>query len=217
MDKLAEHCNSYKQALQREDGVAIRREKAWLTTVATTALLEQDAAAMQAIRACCADLSALADHFDDTGKPGDRWRTLGDVLTLALASGNPLAQLRLALPSTVTGLLMKHIQSQAGITPGELAEKCSKKPNHIANELKKLETAGLIYRLKRGKHHELYLSVLGQEALASIAPLKLIEQEDIVPKPAREFLYIDKRRQKEFGASPKMPSLKEAFPLALSA
>jgi len=209
MDNLTQHHDAYKQALQDKDANALRKEKAWLTTAAASALLEQDANAMRQVRACFADLSALADHFDTTGKPGDRWRTLADVLTLALESGNPLEQLRLVLPSKVTGLMMKHIKDQAGITPSELAARCGKQPNHIANEIKKLEQAGLIHRLKRGRSYELYLSVLGKEAMDNVAPMKLASQPQATP----EFKHIDKQRIENLtksGSAPALPFLETA-------
>lgn len=210
MDNLTQHRDAYKRALQNNDNDILLREKAWLTTAATSALLEQDAEAMRGIRACCADLSALADRFDTTGKPGDRWRALGDVLTLALESGKPLEQLRLVLPNTVGGLMMKHIKEQPGITPTELSQRCNKQVSHIANEIKKLENAGLIHSLKRGKNKELFLSVLGKEALGSVAPLKMVAQQE----PKRIYKYEDKDRLQRLEASgtPKLP-----FPKALAA
>ncbi|GAB6140480.1 hypothetical protein JCM14076_12090 [Methylosoma difficile] len=199
MDKITEHCDSYKKALQNQDEATLHREKAWLTAAATSALLQQDAQAMQRIKACCGELSALADHFDNTGKPGDRWRALGDVMTLALDSGKPLEQLRLVLPSTVSGLLMTHIQKEAGITPTKLSERCGKEKNHVSNEIKKLESAGLIYRFKRGRNHELFLSALGAEALADVAPMKTIIDNPNLQKQKREYPYIDNNRIAQMG------------------
>jgi DNA-binding MarR family transcriptional regulator len=204
MDTLKEHCNNYKQALQNQDEAALHHEKAWLTTAATSALLQQDAQSMQRIKACCGELSALADHFDITGKPGDRWRALGDTLTLALESGKPLEQLRLVLPSTVSGLLMTHIQKEAGITPSQLAKRSSKAPNHVSNEIKKLENAGLIYRFKRGKNYELFLSNLGAEALADVAPMKMVIDNPILQKQKREYPHIDNNRIAQIG-NPQLP------------
>lgn len=203
MDALSQHCNAYKQALQAKDDNALLREKAWLTTATTSALLEQDDKLMHNIRACCADLSALADRFDTTGKPGDRWRALGDVLTLALESGKPLEQLRLVLPSTVGSLIMKHIKEHPGITPTELSRRCQKEPNHIANEIKKLENAGLIHCLKRGRNREIFLSMLGKETLDSIAPLTVISQ----PKEKKIDKYVDNERLQRLTASgaPRLP------------
>lgn len=188
MNDLTHHQDIYKQALKTQDETVLLHEKAWLTAAAASALLEQDTEAMRRVRACCADLASLADRFDGTGKPGDRWRALGDVLTLALESGKPLEQLRLVLPSTVGGLIMKHIKDQPGITPTDLCQRCSKNKNHISNEIKKLENAGLIHRFKRGKNYELFLSVLGKDAMESIALLKMIP----VPQQAeRKYRYGD--------------------------
>ncbi|MGZ8161190.1 MAG: hypothetical protein ACXWT1_22810 [Methylobacter sp.] len=203
MDNLTQHLDVYKQALQQKDDNALLREKAWLTTAAASALLEQDTEAMHRVRACCAELSALADRFDITGKPGDRWRALGDMLTLALESGKPLEQLRLVLPNTVSGLLIKHIKDQPGITPTELSQRCQKTTSHIANEIKKLENAGLIHCLKRGKNKELFLSILGKEALDSVAPMKIVAQQE----PKRDYKYIDNKREQRLTAdgTPKLP------------
>ena len=173
-----QHRDSYKLALKTKNEAALLHEKACLTAAAASALLEQDSNAMRSIRACCADLSSLADHFDTTGKPGDRWRALGDVLTLALESSKPLEQLRLVLPSTVGGLIMKEIKKHPGITPSELSESCKRQPSHISNEIKKLENAGLIHSLKRGKNKELFLSMLGKEALDDVAPMKIVPQQE---------------------------------------
>jgi len=207
MNNLIQHRDTYKQALQTKDANALLREKAWLTAAAASALLEQDTEAMRRVRACCADLSSLADRFDSTGKPGDRWRTLGDMLTLALESGKPLEQLRLVLPSTVGGMMMKHIEKEPGITPTELSRRCQKQPSHTANEIKKLENAGLIYRFKRGKSHELFLSILGKEALDSVAPMKVIPQQE----PKSVYKYEDKERVQQLAASG-TPQL--SFPIA---
>jgi DNA-binding MarR family transcriptional regulator len=203
MENVAIRCSAYKQALNDNDHSTLLREKAWFIAAATSALLEQDTSAMIRIRAYCADLSPLADRLDPTGKPGDTWRSLANVLTLAIESGKPLEQIRLVLPTTIGGLIMKHIKSHPGITPTELSTHCNKKPNHIANEIKKLENAGLIYRMKRGKNHELFLSVLGKETLDSIAPLKIIPQKN----PKREFKHIDVERAHQLTRSgaPKLP------------
>lgn len=202
------HRDTYKQALQSKDEQIALTEKAWFAAAAASALLDQDPEAMRGILACCSDLSALADRFDTTGKPGDRWRALGDVLALALESGKPLQQLRLVLPSTVGGLLMKHIKDRPGITPTELADRCVKNKSHIANEIKKLENAGLIYRFKRGRTHELFLSALGKETLDSVAPMKIVAQ----PRSTPEFPYADTERLERLSApgEPKLPFCRAA-------
>ncbi len=205
MDKLNKHREAYKAALQAKDEDALLHEKACLTAAAASALLEQDVDAMRRVRACCTDLSSLADRFDTTGKPGDRWRTLGDMLTLALESGKPLEQLRLVLPSMVGGLMMKQIKMQPGITPTELSRCCNKQPSHTANEIKKLENAGLIHCLKRGKNKELFLSVLGKEALDRVVPLRIVPQQE----SKREYMHMDTKRVIALG-QPRLPFAKIA-------
>lgn len=103
--------------------------------------------------------------------------------------------------------MMKHIEKEPGITPTELSRRCQKQPSHTANEIKKLENAGLIYRFKRGKSHELFLSILGKEALDSVAPMKVIPQQE----PKSVYKYEDKERVQQLAASG-TPQL--SFPIA---
>ncbi len=193
MDALNYHRDAYRNALKDQNTTQICAEKAWLTALAAQALLKQDNAEIRAILASYADLAGLADHFDTTGKPGDRWRAINELLTLALESGKPLQQLRLVMPSTVSGSIMSHIDNTPGITPSEIVERCSKKNSHIANELKKLEKNGLCYRLKQGREHKVFLSKLGKDMLDSIKPIKLI-----ATTPKREFEHANPERVKKF-------------------
>ncbi|KJV06679.1 MarR family transcriptional regulator [Methylocucumis oryzae] len=192
MDALNEHRDAYRNALKDQNTPQVYAEKAWLTAFAAQALLNQDNAEMRAMLASYADLAGLADHFDTTGKPGDRWRTINELLTLALESGKPLQQLRLVMPSTVSGSIMSHIDNTPGITPSEIARRCSKEKSHIANELKKLEQNGLCYRLKQGRKHQLFLSKLGKDTLDSIKPVKLI-----TTTPKREFEHANPERSEK--------------------
>jgi len=113
----------------------------------------------------------------------------------------------LVLPSTVGYLMMKHIEKQPGITPTELSRRCDKQPNHTANEIKKLENAGLIHCLKRGKNKELFLSVLGKEALDRVAPLKIVPQQEL----KREFKHTDPVREAALGKPERLPFAKVAL------
>ncbi|MDD2739695.1 MAG: MarR family transcriptional regulator [Methylomonas lenta] len=174
MSNTIQHRDAYKQALRSKDEASLLIEKAWLTTTAASAMLNQETVELSEILACCSDLAPLADHYDFTGKPGDHWRALSDILTLAMQSGKPLQQLRLVLPSTVSGLLIKHINDQPGITSKALADRCQKTAPHISNEIKKLERAGLIYRKKHGRERALFLSKLGKDALDDTKPIKIV-------------------------------------------
>jgi DNA-binding transcriptional ArsR family regulator len=170
MNKIEKHLEAYKQALREKNETTIFQEKAWLREAVAWALLHQDEQTMKIVRAFCADLAPLTDLFDETAKGGDCWRYFGEVLSLFLENNKPLAQLRCALPNTVSGKILKEIQAQAGITPSALCKRLSKSDTHISNELKKLEKAGLIYRFRENKSYELFLSVLGKEALDSVTP-----------------------------------------------
>ena len=190
MSSTIQHRDAYKQALRSKDEASLLSAKAWLTTTAASAMLNQETAEMSQILACCADLAPLADHFDFTGKPGDHWRALSDVLSLAMRSGKPLQQLRLALPSTVSGLLIKHIDNKPGITSKELADRCQKTAPHISNEIKKLESAGLIYRKKHGREHTLFLSKLGKDTFEKTKPVTPIAAQ----KSETTYPYLDPDR-----------------------
>jgi hypothetical protein len=209
MNNLTQHLEAYKQALKDQDQDTLIREKATLTEAVAWALLEQDEEQIQAVRACLANLAPLADHFDETGKRGDRWRALGEVLRLIAENNKPLEQLRLTLPNTVSGKILKEIQAQAGITPSELSKRLGKSGTHISNEIKKLDTARLIVRLKRGTSCELFLSVLGKEALDSVTPEQNSQMQISVSETnfsANEaFFYANPERLTAFNSNPQLP------------
>lgn len=192
MNPPGDHGAAYKQALKNQDESGLRTAKAWLTADAAAVLLNQDPDGIERMLAYCADLAPLADHYDRTGKPGDYWRALSAVLTAARHSGKPLQQLRLALPSSVSGLLLKHIDGEAGITSKTLAERCKKTPQHISNEIKKLEAAGLICRKIHGREHPLFLTALGKTTLDATRPLQPLPMPE--RKPAGVFPHADQQR-----------------------
>lgn len=200
MDKIIPHREAYVTALKNKDEASLLLEKAWLTATATAVLLEQETDKISEMRAFIADLAPLADRLDMTGKPGDRWRALGDVLTLALESGKPLEQLNLVLPSTVSGLFVKHISKEPGITQIELGKRCGKNKSHVSNEIKKLEDAGLIYRKKHGRENTLYLTRLGKETLENTEPVKFV----LSATPESKLPYVDQNRLEKLG-TPTIP------------
>jgi DNA-binding MarR family transcriptional regulator len=109
----------------------------------------------------------------------------------------------------VSGKILKEIQAQAGITPSELSKRLGKKDSHISNEIKKLDTERLIVRLKRGKNYELFLSVLGKEALDSVMP----EQNSQIQLSVNEtnfsaneaFFYANPEHLTAFNFNPQLP------------
>lgn len=205
MDAFLKHCDRYKKAMQDKELSVLQQEKNWLVSAVASAVLRQEESELSALRSQLSELAALADRFDPTAKPGDRWRALSEVMMIAQESSLPLEQLRLVLPNQVTGLMMKHIRDEPGITPALLAARCAKQPNHISNELKKLDKALLIYRLRKGKNQHLYLSALGKETLGSLALVQA------APTPSRQvsYLHIDKDRMKKLkpkdGQAPSVP------------
>jgi hypothetical protein len=142
MDALPLHCQRYKKAMQDKELDVLQQEKNWLVSAVASAVLRQENSELSALRAQLSELAALADRFDPTCKPGDRWRSLSEIMLITQESSMPLEQLRLVLPGKLTGLMMKHIREEPGITPAQLAERCGKERNHISNELKKLDGDG---------------------------------------------------------------------------
>lgn len=203
MNALSKHCDRYKKAMQDKELSILQQEKNWLVSAVAAAVLHQDNGDLSALRSQLSELAALADRFDPTAKPGDRWRALSEVMMIAQESSLPLEQLRLVLPNKLTGLMMKHIRDEPGITPAQLAERCAKQPNHISNELKKLDKALLIHRLRKGKNQHLYLSALGKETLDSRAPV----QAAPTPPRQRSYHYADQARLQKLEKDGKAPPL----------
>jgi hypothetical protein len=212
MDTLGQHCQQYKIAMQDKDLVALQAEKNWLVSAVAAAVLRQENAELSLLRSQLSELAPLADRFDPAGKPGDRWRALAEIMMIAQESSMPLEQLRLVLPSKVTGLMMKHIRDEPGITPTELAQRCAKQANHISNELKKLDNALLIHRLRKGRSEALYLSVLGKEALDRLSPMQ--------PTPARQVSYPhanpDRLATLEKNGPPRLPDWQSCMKTAVA-
>ena len=124
-------------------------------------------------------------------------------MMIAQESSLPLDQLRLVLPNKLTGLMMKHIRDEPGITPAQLAERCAKQPNHISNELKKLDKELLIHRLSKGRSQHLYLRALGTETLDSPAHV----QEAPTPPRQQSYPQVDMDRLKKLEKDGKAPPL----------
>jgi DNA-binding MarR family transcriptional regulator len=201
MDTLSKHCQRYKNAMHDKDIVILQQERNWLVSAVASAMLRQEDSELSALRGQLSELAALADRFDPTARPGDRWRALSEIMMIAQESSLPLEQLRLVLPNKLTGLMMKHIRQEPGITPAQLAQRCAKQPNHISNELKKLDKALLIHRLRQGRSQHLYLSASGKETLDSLATVQA------GPALPRNYPHADTDRLKKLESGGKTPPL----------
>lgn len=164
------HVEGLRTALINGDQAVTRQHRDWLTCAIAGALLDQDIEAMRILRVELADLISLADHYASEGS-GERWRALCEVLQLCCDTFKPLEQVRLAQPNRLSGLILRHIGKESGITPSLLAEKLEKKRSHISNELAALEKEGLIHRLSEGRNTYLYISGIGRSVLAGFVPL----------------------------------------------
>jgi DNA-binding MarR family transcriptional regulator len=201
MDTLSKHCQRYKNAMHDKDIGILQQERNWLVSAVASAMLRQEDSELSALRGQLSELAALADRYDPTARPGDRWRALSEIMMIAQESSLPLEQLRLVLPNKLTGLMMKHIRQEPGITPAQLAQRCAKQPNHISNELKKLDKALLIHRLRQGRSQHLYLSGSGKETLDSLATVQA------GPALPRIYPHADTDRLKKLESGGKTPLL----------
>ena len=181
--QLQTHLTALRQALLNQEGQAIREQQDWLTGAVAAALLNQDQDAMQALRAGLVGLIPIADKYA-SGGPGERWRALGEVLQACADTYKPLEQVRLAASERLSGLIIRQISRNPGITPSVLAEKLEKSRSHISNELKALYREGLINGIARGRATHLYLSGVGKDVLDSFSAMHSFHASGYVSKAA---------------------------------
>ncbi len=186
---LEHHILTLRQALLDGNSTEAETAKNWLMGEAAAALLHQDATGMNALRAHLADLAPLADKYGD-GRPGDRWRAVWELLHACGETVRPLEQARLARPSQLSGLILRHIRDDEGITPSELGARVNKKPNHVSNTLRILAEQGLLYRVPQGKKNRYYLSEMGREILQRQQPV----QPAPAPAPVPDLPHVDENR-----------------------
>jgi len=179
--QLQTHLTALRQALLNQEGQAVREQQDWLTGAVAAALLNQDQDAMQALRAGLVGLIPIADKYA-SGGPGERWRALGEVLQACADTYKPLEQVRLAASERLSGLIIKQISRNPGITPSVLAEKLEKSRSHISNELKALYREGLINGIARGRATHLYLSGVGKDVLDSFSAIHSFHASEYVSK-----------------------------------
>jgi DNA-binding MarR family transcriptional regulator len=177
---LESHVQTLRRALLDGDQATAAAEQDWLMGEAAAALLQQDTAAMTALRVHLADLAPLADRYGD-GRPGDRWRAVWELLQACGETIRPLEQVRLADASRLSGLLLRHIGASEGITPTELGERTGKRLNHISNILRALMGQGLVHRIPQGREGHYYLSDMGRALLAQSQPVRAVAPASKAP------------------------------------
>ena len=173
--QLNEQIEQLRQALLGGDSEVVEKPQAWLMGEVASALQAQDRATMMELRGHLANLIPLADHHG-SGKPGDRWRAVWELLQACSASHQPLEQYRLAEPARLSGLLLKHIKQQPGITPSELGDALGKKLNQISNELKRLREEGLVHQVPQGAKRQYFLTTAARTLLEGQSPVRLASQ-----------------------------------------
>ena len=170
--QIHSHAIELRNALLGHDEQAIRKHRDWLVGAVAAALLDQDLAAMRVLRAELSGLIALTDQCSNGGA-GERWRALSEILQACSDTYKPLEQMRLAQPGRLSGIILRHINREPGVTPSIIAEKLNKKRSHISNELNALEKEGLIHKLCEGRNTHLYISGIGRSVLAGFSPLHI--------------------------------------------
>ena len=171
-----QHIEQLRQALLSGDSESVEAPQAWLMGEIAGALQAQDRAAMMELRGYLANLIPLADHHG-SGKPGDRWRAVWELLQACSASHQPLEQYRLAEASRLSGLILVRIKRQPGITPSELGKNLEKKANQISNELKRLREEGLVHQVPEGAQRRYFLTTAARTLLDGQSPVRLAAQQ----------------------------------------
>ena len=161
---LKHHAQALSDALIDGDSAAAERHQSWLMGEVAAGLLHQDTDTLLDLRAAVADLAPLADHYGN-GQRGDRWRAVWELLYAISQTTRPQEQQRLARPDALPGQLLRLIGDKLGITPGELAQRVGKKPNHISNTLRTLIDQGLVFRVPQGRELRYYPSDTGRQLL----------------------------------------------------
>ena len=115
----------------------------------------------------------------------------------------------LADPSRVSGLILRKINQNPGITPSALGKDLHKTPSHISNELKELYKEGLLEKLTRGRITCLYLSGIGKDVLNSFTAMRSLPKGTNAMHPQRNYPYSDPNRTKN--PSTKLPGLRSFF------
>ena len=186
----SEQVDQLRQALLGGDAERAEAPQAWLMGEIASALQAQDRDKMMELRGHLANLIPLADHHG-SGKPGDRWRAVWELLQACSATHRPLEQYRLAEPGRLSGLILAQIKRQPGITPSELAGDLKKQANQISNELRRLRDEGLVHRVPEGAQRQYFLTSAARTLLVGQSPVRLVVQ------PQREYLHLREERLKQ--------------------
>jgi DNA-binding MarR family transcriptional regulator len=197
IDEFRQRATSLRLALIDGDSAAAAQHQAWLMGEAAAGLLHQDTVTLLDLRAAVADLAPVADHYGD-GQRGDRWRTVWELLYAVSQATRPQEQQRLAQADTLSGQLLRLIGDNHGITPGDLATRSEKKPNHISNTLRTLLDQGLVFRVPQGREQRYYPSEAGRQLLG--LPQAQVAADEHGARdggaPGAQLFYLDEERLK---------------------
>lgn len=136
-------------------------KKDWLMGEITSALMLQDEKIIMILRGHLADLIPLAREHGDAGE-GERWQTIWEILHAFHVTSRPLEQLRLASSKLITGVLMRVIENNPGLSGVELSNLMDKSLKKVNDSIASLERHDLIMHIpSKG----LFLTATGREML----------------------------------------------------
>jgi len=184
---FAQSIEQLRQALLSGDSESVEARQAWLMGEIAAALQAQDRVKMLELRGYLANLIPLADHHG-SGKPGDRWRAVWELLQALSTSHQPLEQYRLAEPGRLSGLILTHIKWRPGITPRTLGSVLNKRPNQISNELKRLREEGLVHQIPEGAQRRYFLTTAARTLLEGQSPVRT------APQTPKEYPHVREER-----------------------
>lgn len=168
-NEIKERARAFRLALIDNDEPGAAPLQSWLMGKAASAMLHQDTESLLALRAALADLPPVADRFG-TGRRGDRWRAVWELVDALCETPRPLEQVRLSKATQVSGQVLQLIGDQPGICPGDIARQLGKRGPHVSNVLRSLMDQGLVHRLAEGRTGRCFLTSTGREMLAAMLP-----------------------------------------------
>lgn len=164
--ELEQRAQALRLALIDGDASAAETHEHWLMGEVAAGLLYQDQETLTALGAAVADLPSVADRYGE-GRKGDRWRAVRELVHAIGETVRPLEQVRLTRQETYSGQVLQLILDEPGITPGEIADRTGRQPNHVSNTLRVLLDQGLVYRVPQGRTARYFADEAAQELIGA--------------------------------------------------
>lgn len=173
-EKLVEQqLNMAKEAIKKNTPEELIPRRNWFTVQTTSALIEQNIKKMRVIRGSVSEISMLAKHFFKNNEP---WKTLADMLTIAMEGGLPLIQYRLIDEKQLSGKILCEIMKDPGLSLKELAKRIGKDKEEVLPSLKILQSQGLIDSLPRKKGMGYFITSIAFEFFNTLPETESIKK-----------------------------------------